>query len=33
MRFEWDFDKALANERKHAVSFDEAASIFRGPSI
>lgn len=29
MRFEWDFDKALANERKHAVSFDEAASIFR----
>jgi uncharacterized DUF497 family protein len=29
MRFEWDAGKALANERKHAVSFDEAASIFR----
>ena len=30
MRFEWDAAKAQANERKHAVSFDEAASIFRG---
>lgn len=29
MKFEWDAEKALANERKHAVSFDEAASIFR----
>lgn len=28
--FQWDVAKALANERKHAVSFDEAASIFRG---
>ena len=30
MRFEWDLAKARANERKHAVSFEEAASIFRG---
>jgi uncharacterized DUF497 family protein len=30
MRFEWDPAKARANERKHAVSFEEAASIFRG---
>lgn len=30
MRFEWDPAKAAANERKHAVSFDEAASVFRG---
>jgi uncharacterized protein len=33
MQFEWDPAKARANERKHAVSFDEAASIFRGPCI
>jgi uncharacterized protein len=31
MLFEWDHDKALNNKRKHAVSFEEAASIFRGP--
>ena len=30
MRFEWDTAKARANERKHTVSFEEAASIFRG---
>ena len=30
MQFEWDTDKAHANIRKHAVSFEEAASIFRG---
>jgi uncharacterized protein len=30
MRFEWDTAKARANERKHSVSFEEAASIFRG---
>ena len=29
MKFEWDQAKARANERKHAVSFEEAASIFR----
>lgn len=29
MKFEWDRSKADANERKHSVSFEEAASIFR----
>ncbi len=28
IRFEWDKRKALANERKHGVSFDEARSVF-----
>lgn len=27
-RFEWDERKALANERKHGVSFGEARSVF-----
>ena len=30
MEFEWDTAKGRANERKHAVSFEEAASVFRG---
>jgi uncharacterized DUF497 family protein len=30
MHFEWDAAKARSNERKHSVSFEEAASIFRG---
>jgi len=29
MRFEWDSNKALANLRKHYVSFEEASSAFR----
>ena len=33
MEFEWDPVKARANERKHSVSFEEAASIFRGVCI
>ena len=28
MRFEWDAAKAIANLRKHGVSFDEAATVF-----
>lgn len=28
MRFEWDEAKALANQRKHGVSFDEAETVF-----
>ena len=28
LRFEWDERTALANERKHGVSFDEARSVF-----
>jgi hypothetical protein len=30
MPFEWDLVKASSNEDKHDVSFEEAASIFRG---
>ena len=30
MEFEWDPAKARSNTSKHAVSFDEAASVFRG---
>jgi len=28
MEFEWDNDKAVANFRKHGVSFEEASSVF-----
>ena len=28
MRFEWDKRKALANQRKHRVSFEEAGTVF-----
>lgn len=31
MRFEWDPAKAQANERKHGVGFDEAATCFEDP--
>lgn len=32
MKFEWDSNKAAANERKHkGVSFQEAASVFGDP--
>lgn len=26
--FEWDAEKAIENERKHGVSFDEALAVF-----
>ena len=29
--FEWDFDKANTNYKKHKVRFDIATSIFRDP--
>lgn len=29
--FEWDDDKALANERKHRIPFDVAVRIFLDP--
>lgn len=32
MIFEWDPAKAAANTRKHRVSFEEAASVFRDPA-
>ena len=28
LRFEWDEQKNLANQRKHGVSFEEARSVF-----
>jgi uncharacterized DUF497 family protein len=31
VRFEWDSEKAIANLRKHKVSFDEATTVFRDP--
>jgi uncharacterized DUF497 family protein len=31
MRFVWDGSKAFANERKHRVSFEEAATAFADP--
>ena len=31
MRFEWNALKAAANQRKHGVSFHEAASVFFDP--
>ena len=29
--FEWDPAKNLSNQRKHGVSFEEAAQVFRDP--
>jgi len=31
LTFEWDPDKADENERKHGVSFPEAATVFGDP--
>lgn len=31
MQFEWDPEKAISNEAKHGVSFDEASSVFGDP--
>jgi uncharacterized DUF497 family protein len=31
MEFEWDPHKAAANDRKHDVSFQEAATVFGDP--
>ena len=28
IRFEWDFEKAEINLKKHKVSFEEAESVF-----
>ncbi len=30
MLFEWDENKNKANQRKHGISFEEAALIFKG---
>ena len=31
MIYEWDPEKAAENQRKHGVSFDEAATVFLDP--
>ncbi len=31
MKFEWDPQKAVRNQRKHCVSFQEAASVLGDP--
>ena len=31
MKFEWDKDKEKRNIRKHAISFDEAVTVFYDP--
>ena len=31
IEFEWDVNKAIANLLKHAVSFDEAKTVFDDP--
>jgi len=31
MHFEWDRSKAEVNRKKHAVTFDEAVSVFYDP--
>ena len=32
LQFEWDEAKAIANEHKHGVSFEEAVTVFGDPS-
>jgi uncharacterized DUF497 family protein len=32
IEFEWDKDKDAANQAKHRVSFEEAASVFCRPA-
>ncbi len=32
MKFEWDPKKAAANQRKHGVTFEEAATCFADPN-
>jgi uncharacterized protein len=31
MRFEWDENKNQANQRKHGISFEQAAQVFLDP--
>ena len=31
LSFEWDEEKATANQAKHGVSFGEATTVFRDP--
>ena len=31
LEFEWDEDKTAANQKKHRVTFEEAATVFADP--
>jgi uncharacterized DUF497 family protein len=31
LEFEWDEDKAASNQKKHRVTFEEAATVFADP--
>ncbi|WP_017716090.1 BrnT family toxin [Kamptonema formosum] len=31
MEFQWNLDKAVSNQRKHGVSFEEAVTVFADP--
>ena len=31
LEFEWDEDKAASNQKKHGVTFEEAATVFADP--
>ena len=31
--FEWDEDKAIRNELKHGISFEEASTVFAGVGV
>jgi uncharacterized DUF497 family protein len=31
LAFEWDEDKAASNQKKHGVTFEEAATVFADP--
>ncbi|WP_197984953.1 BrnT family toxin [Leptolyngbya sp. Cla-17] len=31
MEFEWDQSKAIANLKKHGISFEEAKTVFANP--
>jgi len=31
MKFQWNSEKAVSNEKKHGVSFEEAVSVFADP--
>lgn len=33
MEFEWDPEKAAANYEKHGITFEDAATIFAGPTL
>lgn len=33
MLFEWDENKNKANQKKHGISFEEAALIFKGDAL